>query len=234
MPNQNTEKSRRVEIETETGSSLAALSEGLTQVFNEIDDLVSVWDSELRLIFCNDAFKSIRTTIDTSTIIGKARWEFDGPAKNDDDFWRDHKAVIARGDAIVNFEFPYFNSNGQTGFSRINGSPILNDDGARLGFRGTAMDITETRKRQQHILNLPAAMDAMPEAVAVYDAEDKVIFTNQAYRKLNTNIDGKLNEGEIFEEVHRMLLDRGLAAEAKLGCISVFCDIRLRLNIPQL
>lgn len=344
MPNQNTEKSRRVEIESVTGSSFAALSEGLTQVFNQIDDLVSVWDSELRLIFCNDAFKSInlgleevirpgtplethvrariearrypglegdlgvdalirghklldpaetgpydvhlhddviieikkqrgdsglttilgrnvteqrkaerqrrqsearlrhlaesssewfwesdpdgrltwvsnsfstRTTIDTSTIIGKARWEFDGPAKNDDDFWRDHKAAIARGDAIVNFEFPYFNSDGQTGFSRINGSPILNDDGARLGFRGTATDITETRKRQQHTLNLPAAMDAMAEAVAVYDAEDKIIFANQAYRKLNTNIDGKLNEGEVFEEIHRTSLDRGLVGEGK-------------------
>jgi PAS domain S-box-containing protein len=185
--------------------------------FRHFTEASSEWlwetDTEGRLTWVSSSF-SDRTSIDSAGNIGKRRWELDGPARNDDKFWRDHRAAIAAGERIVDFEFPYFDAENRTGFIRVNGSPVRDQDGRSIGYRGTAKDITVTRKRQQHYLNLPAAMDVMPQAVVVYDADDRIIFANQAYRNLNAAIIDEINQGASFEELHRALIKHGYVSDA--------------------
>ncbi|WP_235561500.1 ATP-binding protein [Brevundimonas sp. Root1279] len=58
------------------------------------------------------------------------------------------------------------------------------------------------------------AIDAMPDGLAFYDAEDRLVLWNSRYDEVNPELSSNLQAGMTFREIIQIGLDQGLYAEA--------------------
>ena len=61
---------------------------------------------------------------------------------------------------------------------------------------------------------LALAIEALSERVALFDAEDRVVFANKAWRELNSEVIEFTKPGTRFEDHLRALIEKGLIPEA--------------------
>ncbi|NQU62401.1 MAG: PAS domain S-box protein [Rhodospirillales bacterium] len=128
-----------------------------------------------------------------------------------DAFVAHDKKVIESGEAIENEEefemedgphtyltvkFPIYDLNGVSGVGAI----------------GT--DITQRKKAEEAARHLSAAIDALSESVALYDADDRLIYCNPQWRKFNSVIGEKDYLGRKYEHFLKTALDKGLMPNA--------------------
>ena len=59
------------------------------------------------------------------------------------------------------------------------------------------------------------AIDAMPDGLAFFDAEDRLVLWNNRYDEVNPELSSNLQAGMTFREIIQIGLDEGLYAEAK-------------------
>ncbi|MBT7755430.1 MAG: PAS domain-containing protein, partial [Candidatus Magasanikbacteria bacterium] len=97
---------------------------------------------------------------------------------------------------------------------RTSGVPFFDVDGDFLGYRGSSSDVTEYVEAEQRLANLTTAINRKNEIVILYDADDRLVFCNDAFRDFNTDIADLIRPGVTFEELTRASLERGLITEA--------------------
>lgn len=113
--------------------------------------------------------------------------------------------VFSRKDTFREFETKTLDKNGQTVWLSKSGVPILDDQGALLGYRGVDVDITE-RRRTHEILNrkqknLEAIFDAAPIGMLLVGENMRVGRANDAVR----NLAGK-DYGQIINQLPGQVL----------------------------
>ncbi len=73
----------------------------------------------------------------------------------------------------------------------------------------------ETRKRMEAVsVRLTAAVEALSESVAIFDAEDRLVFGNQQFRKYNKVVEDYVVPGTPYETLMRQLVKNGMFPEA--------------------
>ncbi|GAA0653990.1 response regulator [Brevundimonas lenta] len=71
------------------------------------------------------------------------------------------------------------------------------------------------RSRRSSILaQIRDALDAMPDGMAFYDAEDRLVLWNNRYAEVNPELSSNLQSGMTFRQIIQIGLDEGLYAEA--------------------
>ncbi len=89
-------------------------------------------------------------------------------------------------------------------------------EGGIVGFR---TDITELKQRELELRiaqeRLVAAIEAVPDAFVLYDADDRLVICNQKYRDFYALSADMMTPGRTFEEVIRTGAERGQYAEAE-------------------
>jgi signal transduction histidine kinase/ActR/RegA family two-component response regulator len=70
------------------------------------------------------------------------------------------------------------------------------------------------------------AIDAMPDGLAFFDAEDRLVLWNNRYDEVNPELSSNLQAGMTFREIIQIGLNEGLYAEAK-GREQVWIDERM-------
>ncbi len=83
------------------------------------------------------------------------------------------------------------------------------------GFSSIARDITERRLVEAANARLAAAVDALSERFALYDADDRFVLCNAKFRELNAAVADTLRPGVSFEDHLRAVLDQGLVPDAR-------------------
>ncbi|HYM04652.1 MAG TPA: PAS domain-containing protein [Stellaceae bacterium] len=96
---------------------------------------------------------------------------------------------------------------------RSSGQPFYDRAGRFLGFRGVASDITDAlqtgREAQLAQTRLRDTVELIPEGVAIYDAEDRLILCNGRYRQMYSVLADLLVPGARFADLVRAAADRG-------------------------
>ena len=59
------------------------------------------------------------------------------------------------------------------------------------------------------------AIDAMPDGMAFYDAEDRLVLWNQRYAEVNPELSSTLKTGMTFRQIIQIGLDGDLYADAR-------------------
>ena len=89
-------------------------------------------------------------------------------------------------------------TGGEIRWLHVLGEPVVNDDGQTTLLRGTVMDIT-VRKAQEEALiqardeaaaartTLMDAVESLPEAFALFDADDRLVMCNRRYARVFTD-----------------------------------------------
>lgn len=97
-------------------------------------------------------------------------------------------------------------------------TPLKNKDGDIIGIVGVAMDITQRKKaeteRKKSEERLIDAIESIPDAFVLFDAEDKLVLSNQNYKDIFPHIAHKIVEGLAFKDLIQILISEGNVVEA--------------------
>ena len=180
-------------------------------------------DSEHRITWLSDPDNLSVRHLDKSEMIGRRRWEFPSVEMTDGLNWQRHQECLEDRRPIRDFEFEVQIEEGRSVFRRVSGNPIFDDDGNFIGYRGVSTDITERimaeREARTAERRLTSAIQTTDQGVALFDADDRLVFVNDAYRALQPLYSDLFVAGRHFKEIMNELarLGRPSATEEELG-----------------
>ncbi len=148
-----------------------------------------------------------------SQVVGKTRWA--NAAREDleanPEKWRQHKDDLANHRPIRDFRYLVGSSAGGTKWVRVSGQPTFDSDGQFTGYRGVATDITaavQAEERTRAARNqLVAAINTINTPIALFDAHERLVHTNAAYRSLYADDDAFVAPGRHVEDLVRYQLE---------------------------
>ncbi|HZO04579.1 MAG TPA: EAL domain-containing protein [Burkholderiales bacterium] len=126
--------------------------------FRSLGALTSDWfwetDAEHQFVAAPGRVSAV-TGLPPEAYVGKPRWEVPGLAPLNGD-WGAHRDALARREIFRDLELEQVRPDGSRCYLQISGEPIYRPDGAFIGYRGTAKDIT-LRRREDRLLALEHA-----------------------------------------------------------------------------
>ncbi len=200
---------------TERERSQEALRDS-EQRFRDFAEAASDWlwemGPDLRFSYFSDSgIESLG--VDTDRLIGKTRRELMG-VEEEDPVWREHVETLERHEPFQDFQYHLHLPDGRTEHIRISGRPRFDAEGGFLGYRGVGRIITaevEARQREERLqARLHDAIESVPEGVLLFDAEDRLVLCNSAYREAVAEIADLLQPGLEFRALNEALLEAGL------------------------
>ena len=189
--------------------------------YREFAELASDWewetDAEGHFTRVSERYRDCND-LPLEQLIGKTRWELAGADPDSDPLWARHRADYLARRPIRDFVYSPRDASGRLRHFRVSGNPVYTPDRTFVGYRGVVHDETQqvearNEARRAEAL-LRAALDALPEGVALYDPEDRlVLFNRTMLESFGPNAD-ILEPGRRFEEILRAALARGLFPSA--------------------
>ncbi len=119
----------------------------------------------------------------------------------------------------------YRRADGDIAWIRCRGFAIRDENGAPERMLGTFTDVTQLMGMQSKLSEaresqsraeqrLWSAIAAIPDALAIYDPDDKLVICNDQYKRLYSESAHAMNSGASFEEILRAGLENGQYPEA--------------------
>lgn len=121
--------------------------------------------------------------------------------------WKRHLDELRAHRPFRDFSVRRKFSDGKKRHLLISANPIFASDGEFQGYRGIGRDITAQVEAERKIATLEkrfvGAIDNMSERVALFDADERLVFCNEAYRFGTDEAAGHIGPGVSFEEILR-------------------------------
>ena len=213
----------------------------------------SLWetDAEHRLAWFSDAERPRLRYLKIEDMIGLRRWEYPGIVDTEGEAWQGHHDDMASHRPFRDFVFELRTPEGRSVFRRISGDPMFDETGAFTGYRGVSSDVTERvlADREAHAAQqrLIDAIQSSDQGVAIFDADDRLIFVNDAFRHLQSLFADLFVVGRKFEEILREAAERDQISAVTGGAKNwieqrlayhrnpqgLFTTFRLRGNLVQ-
>jgi PAS domain S-box-containing protein len=175
-------------------------------------------DEHHRISYMSEGVSTTGFGIKPRDLVGRTRMEIAADAGSELDRWKEHYDLLQRHEPFRDFNYTWVNPGGQ-GTASISGDPLFDAEGRFLGYRGTGRDITETidalHRAERAEALLRDAVESISEAFVIYDADDRFVLSNRAYRQLYPKNAGIIKPGMRFEE----LLRNGLAQQQYAAAI---------------
>jgi diguanylate cyclase (GGDEF)-like protein/PAS domain S-box-containing protein len=197
----------------------AALRES-EQRYRDIAESSSDWiwemDADLRFSHYSERLAEV-TGVRPEGFIGKTRREL-GKDEIDNEKWRRHLADLDARRPFRDFSYTYRHKDGRLLHFTTSGQPVFNEDGRFMGYRGTGADITARVEAEERARSaqerLALAIEGLAELFVLFDADDRIVISNQAWRDLNREVSEWTRPGIRFEDHLRAAVDAGLIPEA--------------------
>jgi PAS domain S-box-containing protein len=117
--------------------------------------------------------------------------------------------------------YRYRRRNGTVFTARLRVTPVADARGVKLGFAGIIHDISDylelDRERRKAGEILDTALQAIPEGFAIFDADERIIVYNDAYKKICGAAGPKLKVGMTAEEIMLAVYEVGYYPNAPVG-----------------
>ena len=193
---------------TKTLSALQASEHRLRDFAASASDWFWETDAELRYTWLSDQFDTA-TGVSQHLVLGKTRQEVYGDSP-DAAGWAEHQALLEARQPFRDFVF--HSKRGR--WIRSSGLPRFDSAGNFLGYRGTATDITVLKRTEEKAGQLEMrflqAINTLPMALAVFDADDRLQICNDFYRTNIAGVKDLVQEGHTFAEILHGVVDRGV------------------------
>ncbi len=152
------------------------------------------------------------TGLSASHFLGRTPPEACSGPEGDAD-WRAHFQDLAARRDFSSFEYDFVLPSGAQFRFRIAGKPLFGADGRFAGYRGVGHDITESHRRQRDATRLEQllrdAIEMLPQGIALFDADDRLVLFNSSYRATTGFVSDLLRPGARFEELATAAAHRG-------------------------
>lgn len=144
-------------------------------------DLIWQCDEEGRYTYLNPAWEEV-LGYKVDEMIGKTFTDFQTPAYAKRDM-KEFKKLL-HGDVVKGLETVHLGKKGEEIHLVFNAKFVRDQEGAIVGTRGTAYDITERKKRLEQLANISlrqeAILSAIPDIITEVDNKKVYTWTNQA------------------------------------------------------
>ncbi len=177
-----------------------------------------VWetDDEHRLCYLSGRLRAI-VGVDPDSLIGKRCTDHIGDA-TDPDALAGYLAALRERQPFRDFVYST-DTPTELHFIRISGNPVFNAAGGFQGYRGIGALVTsEILARQQAAVaeqRLTDAVESLPVGFSHYDADERLVLCNAAYKQLFPQIACRMVPGMRFVDHARAIAEAGLVAEAE-------------------
>jgi PAS domain S-box-containing protein len=148
------------------------------------------WEQDRELRFVSTAGRGEgRGGISAAAHIGKRRWELPG-TEILGQTWAEHEQALAQRRPF-DLMLKRTGETGEVHYLSVAGEPFYDEAGEFAGYRGVSSDVTlrvvATQAARAADERLQLAIENLNEAIAVTDADDRIVVANRAFRELNGN-----------------------------------------------
>ena len=160
------------------------------QRFKDLAEAASDWfwemDGDLKFTYHSDRYYEI-TGFTRQEKIGTTRSSFgiSADVETDAEKWRQHDADLAARRPFKNFEYTFKAKAGDTCRVRVSGTPVFDDEGIFIGYRGTGTNITDRRRTETALREsqdrFRAIVDSSPAAISLKDTDGRYLLINKTY-----------------------------------------------------
>ena len=185
--------------------------------YRDLVDVSSDWHWEmgpdLRFTWISDQRRPGSVAYDS--IVGKTREETADPGTPD---LAPHLDDLAKRRPFRDFVYRRVLANGDIRYTKTSGKPLFGPNGAFLGYRGTAADVTAAMRAEENAVAsrklLDEAIETLHEGFVLFDAQDRFVLCNQKFRELYAETADLLVPGAYYETILRESAQRGQFPEA--------------------
>lgn len=191
-----------------------------------------LWETDLeaRVTWLSEGCRHLTGDPD-EMFIGRPLDGIVGPEAHDADAFQSWKERIRRRLRFYDVPVTRMSRAGKLLRLRISGKPYFDGDGRFLGYRGATRNVTAQREAEDRTIRserlLLNAIDAVSDALALYDAEDRLVVCNKEYRMNHPVIERLAQRGIAFETLFRAKVKAGLFLDA-IGREEAFIQERFR------
>ena len=191
----------------------------LGEVVRHMTNLVVIVDTDRRIVWANPAFET-RTGFSLTEALGKRPGDLTRCPDTCSDTVARINAALAAGQA-VQAEILNADRHGNRYWVAMNIHPMRDKAGKIIGHVSVETEITD-RKRQETELadlaqqavaartRLESAVEALPDAFAYFDADDRLVLSNQRYLDYYPTLAPHLKPGITFEAILRLGISQRL------------------------
>ncbi len=119
--------------------------------FRALTDLSSDWYWEQDRNFRFTKFSEGSSAVKVHAMLGHTRWDGLPVIGVSEAQWRAHRETLARHEPFRNFVYQIEVAPGELRVLSASGTPVFDDEGVFVGYRGVGSDITERRAAEQQI-----------------------------------------------------------------------------------
>ncbi|MEQ9199176.1 MAG: EAL domain-containing protein, partial [Rhodospirillales bacterium] len=146
-------------------------------------------------------------------VIGRSRAEFVDHADQDEAL-RKHLTDIEQHRPIRNFVYHITTGDGVVRYVSISGTPVFNDLGDFLGYKGSGSDLTDKIRADTEAnawkQTLSTTLESLSTGVVLWDTQDRLVICNEAYRELIDPARDIAVPGTGFETILQELVATGI------------------------
>ncbi|MGJ3261629.1 MAG: sensor domain-containing protein [Salinarimonas sp.] len=142
-----------------------------------------LWETDTEHRFSMMRDDGGKAGIDTVRVVGATRWELAGGSL-EDPFWRAHKADLDTHRPIRQLVYGRTRSDGEPGYTEVNGDPVFDEDGRFRGYRGTAREVSERERAREHLKRLTLIARLTKNAVMLCKPDTTIEWVNPAFEEL--------------------------------------------------
>jgi PAS domain S-box-containing protein len=172
-------------------------------------------DAQHRFVWMSDNVEKI-VGVKAEWHYGKTREEISSQSEEIPG-WKEHLEVLSRHEAFSDFVFPRKGPD-RIQWLMVSGTPVFNEAGSFLGYRGKGSDITRQvvaeNEAQAARRMLANAVESLDELFVLWDATDKIVICNQKFREINAAFIKYCEPGTSFEAHIRAGMRAGAYPEA--------------------
>ncbi|WP_367717340.1 response regulator [Nitratireductor sp. GISD-1A_MAKvit] len=188
-----------------------------------------VWeaDAQHRLTWISQGFETV-TGLPRERFIGRSRITLARNAFHPIGDVEAHEALLAARKPFRQFIYDLDGGAGKGRWISVSGFPRFDGQNRFMGYRGIGHDATpmmEYLSRREgaegvdstqltggsgHLTRLMTALDVTREAFCYYDADDRLVLSNQAMTEMYAGLEDVICPGTSFEELLRAGIERGV------------------------
>jgi|GEM_PF-2910687 len=200
---------------TERKRAEQALSEErklLRTLMDNLPDYIYLKDPQGRYLIDNAAHAKLLGVKSSEDVIGKTVFDF-FPPEIASRFDKDDRALVERGEPLLNREEPSIDSLGGKRWLSTTKVPLFNDEGSISGIVGISRDVTEQKKAEERVRDVIARAECILWNAQVHDENGvlrwklNMLSPEPLRRWLGLNMSAQ-SEGEVWS---RQILPEHLA-----------------------
>jgi len=177
----------------------------LSLILDVIPYVVFWKDRNSVFLGCNRHFVQLAGLDSPADVVGLTDYDLPWSREESDSYRADDALVMASGESKLHIVETLCNADGKRTWLDTSKVPLRDHAGNVIGVLGIFADITDAKDAEERLRetrqHLEDAIQAIDAGLVMYDANERLIFCNEVYRRIYAEAEPLLVPGRSYEEI---------------------------------